>query len=291
MSSVTAKHNRYAEIFKHYKVLYFPTCLLLQKVTKCYSEMSMLIMSGHSYNLVDDMLDLLRYLTPNFREIAKAYRDSRILYFLGDWKNDKLQCRKMLHSIMSRLGYICELTSAAERRRIYLAIKDMAAAWTDVEKVLGGDSRTRSFPHDRYTNKHFRCENPSTWRQAMAKSILLLDATNVYNNPDTCLILFCYKRIRNAFVQEIERMERKQFCRTTFDPEKLQCVHNDDIPIACANCTQMTDCFGHGEGTRKIIRTSIRKQIHREREGNKLLTAEDLGPLGVPESLEVMNDE
>lgn len=258
---MTAIGSDYTNILKSHKILYMPSCLVVEMMTKLYSQVSTINLSGSLHNLVPDLLILLRRMSLNLRATAEAYRQNRIRFFIGDWKDDKKRARKLFYNLMSRLGYMAELFGAAEKGLLYKAIEEMTEEWTVLDQIMEEKcneslERDMSSSHTRY----FRSDSPNNWQQVMAKTILALGDDEELEDPDTYLILLCYNRIRLSLLKVVEELQKKNSTPKKLSREKVLCVSREDISISCPKCTLMTECIREGEaGTTDVIRRGYAK--------------------------------
>lgn len=237
----TAVKSDYVDIIRNKKILYMPSCLVVEMMTKLYSQVSLINLSGNLHSVVPDLLILLRRLNRNLHATAEAYRDARIKFFIGDWREDKLRARRLFFNLMSRLGYLSELVGAVERRLIYKTIEDMGNEWALLDRIMESRCAETGTGKSCGTCRYFRCQDPKGWRQVMANVVLYLDAVTEYPDDDTYLLLLCYKRIRTQLLQEIGSAESKTGAARKFSPERILCVSDEDFPITCPNCSCLTD--------------------------------------------------
>lgn len=234
-------HSEYAGILKSFKILYMPSCLIIEMMTKLYSQVSMINISGNIHSVIPDLLILLRRLNRNLHCTAEAYQESRIKFFIGDWKNDKLRARKLFFNLMSRLGYLSELVGTVERHLMFKAIEDMGRRWGALDRIMEEKCREESFKSSCDICRYFRSDSQNSWQQTMAKILISLDRGAEYDDPETYLILLCYKRIKTQLLREIAAIENKQGVGGTFSPDRILCISEEDLPITCPNCMLMTE--------------------------------------------------
>lgn len=234
-------HSKYAGILKNLKILYMPSCLIIEMMTKLYSQVSMINLSGDIHAVVPDLLILLRRMNLNLNTTAEAYREDRIKFFIGDWKDDKLRARKLFFNLMSRLGYLSELVGKVERQLLFKAIEEMGHAWTSLDRIMEEKCRESEFKPGCGGCQYFRSESQTAWQQIMANILISLDKMADYDDPATYLILLCYKRIKTQLLREIAAIETKQGVSQKFSPDKILCVSDEDLPITCPNCMLMTE--------------------------------------------------
>lgn len=248
---MAAIRSGYANILNENRIQYMPSCLIVEMMTKLYSQVSTINISGNVHNVVPDLLILLRRLTFNLKTTADAYQESRIKFFIGDWKQDKLRARKLFFNLMSRLGYMSELLGAVEKKLLFKAIEEMTAEWTSLDQIMENKCRERRCAADCDTCRYFRSDSPNGWHGIMAKNILDLDSRADYGSV-THLLLVCYDRVRRSLLQAIEEVERKTGATGKFAPEKILSVSNEEVPISCPTCSVMTDTIR--KGNTEIIR-------------------------------------
>lgn len=250
---MAAARSSYAEILNDCKIMYMPSCLIVEMMTKLYSQVSKVNLSGVVQHIVPDLVILLRRLTQNLRATADAYQAERIRFFIGDWKSDKLRARRLFFNLMSRLGYLCDLFGSVDRKILFESIEEMTAEWTALDKIMEEKCGKGTCMADCCSCRYFRSDSVDNWQAVMGKTILELDATAEYPNAETYLILLCYERVGKAFVNAIETLQRRKAETKRFSPKRILCVSNDDVFVSCPKCGMMTETFrrGNTEAIRK----------------------------------------
>ncbi len=270
MSSTTVQSNQYVAVLDNNTVLYVPSCLLVQLLARSCSQMSMINMAGDIRTVVSDMNALQEQLAAAFLAMQRALTQSQAKFFPGDWKRDKQEARALLYKIITRIAYICEIVGAEDRKRILAVAKRMTETWANLVRVM--DMRCREAGGTTMLecrqNRYYRSEKPATGTTDMARLIKSLHTATEYPTPETRLLLVCYKRVRQALIGAIGELERKSSAPQRFNPEKILCVFDNDLPITCPNCTRMTGASS--SKTRTAIRSSYlrrhREDTHRRRE-------------------------
>lgn len=243
---MTAIRSNYADILNDCKILYMPSCLVVEMMTKLYSQVSVISMSGSVQNVVPDLLILLRRLTHGLKATADAYENERIRFFIGDWKDDKLRARKLFFNMMSRLGYLSELLGAVDKNLLYKSIEEMTAQWAALDRIMEEKCDKGKCQSSCHLCRYFRSDSPENWQMIMAKIILELDATAEYPDADTYLILLCYDRIGKAFTKAIDTLQRRSSVVRRFSSSRILCVSGEELPINCLKCGQMARSFRQG---------------------------------------------
>lgn len=282
----TRTERGYADVLAGNRILCIPSCIVVQLIARCFSEISMVNMAGERSRMAPDTASLVRGLAGNFDAARRAHADPSVHFFPGDWRNDKSRARRLLYDVMSAIGYMAELVGQADRETMYGAVRVLVDAWTELEKLLDEKIalRRRQGGPNKCGSIYFRNENADTWKSAMANAILELHGDSVYSSPEDVLLLVCYRRVRGALLQGIEAMERKTWAVKRFPQDKIVCAFDDDLPITCPTCTRMTDTVR--KSTRKTIRTGYLKQNHRrETERGQTRVTRTAGALPLPPSL------
>ena len=243
--------NDYVTILNTKRILHMPSCLIVEMMTRLYSQVSRISLVDDPHFAVPDLTVMLHRLTQNLKTTSAALLMGRIKFFIGDWRDDKLRARKLFFNLMSRLGYIAQLLGHGERDRLYRAVEDISSAWAELDTIMEKKSAEKHGHCHIDTCIFFRSEHPAIWQQSMANSILLLHADADYSEPETYLILLCYKRIRTALLRTIDVIERKHCVAKKFSPERILCVSNEDFPISCPTCSLMTESLR--EGTNEVV--------------------------------------
>lgn len=265
-------YNTYARILQTNKILYMPSCLIVEMLTKLYSQVAVINLSEHAHHVVPDLMVLLGRMTDNITATSDAYSQGRIQYFIGDWKDDKVRARKLFFNIMSRLGYISELLGDRERKLLYSCIEDMTEVWAELDQIVSEKRGHGDSPDNCTTCQYFRSDHPTQWQKVMANIVLnLADEADSLKNPDTYLLIVCYKRIKTVLTRTIKEVERKSNTKGRFSPEKILFVSNEEIPISCPKCTIMTDALRNG--TSDVIHQEYAQKSAARRPGARKLEA------------------
>ncbi len=247
MSNITRSYikSSYDRLLAENNILYMPSCLIVEMMTKLYSEMTLINLSGKLHNLVPDLIVLLKRLSRDLRVTAEAYRDARIRFFIGNWQEDKVRARKLFFNLMSRLGYMSRMIDNVDKRLIFHAIDELTNAWTDLDHLLEDQLATQTSPPLSSDARDFRQSSPDHWCEAMAEIILELDATIPNQEANTYLILLCYPHVKTSVLHAIDNLQRKRPLHHRFAPERILCVSNEELPMTCPTCALMTDCLRH----------------------------------------------
>ncbi len=244
MSDIKSSYDR---LLAENHFLYMPSCIIVEMMTKLYSEVALINLSGKLHNLVPDLLILLKRLNRDLKVTNKAYRDTRIRFFIGNWREDKLRARKLFFNLMSRLGYMSRMIDSVEKHLIFHAIDEMTHSWTALDNLLEAQLATQTNGQPRNT-RDFRRNSPDHWCEAMAETILDLDATIPQQEAGTYLILLCYDHVKTAVLHAIQTLERKRGLTTHFSPNRILCISHEDLHITCPTCALMTDSLRqHGD--------------------------------------------
>ncbi|MCC8189380.1 MAG: hypothetical protein LIP77_01920, partial [Planctomycetes bacterium] len=226
-------NNNFAAIMKRCTVLYMPSCLIVEMMTRLYSQISMVDPASNLTNIMPDLLVLLRRLNYNLRCTVEAYRESRIKYILGDWVDDKVRSRRIFFNLMSKLGYMSELVSPVQKRFLLQAIEETGRAWSDLDKTMEQRCQESKCQRQCGQCRYFRNEHPGTWQQIMANILASLDKSG--GDPDTYFLVLCYKRIKQQLLHEIDAIE------PNFPAERILCVSEEDLPVTCPKCVLIRD--------------------------------------------------
>jgi hypothetical protein len=237
-------------------------------LTRLYSRVATINLSGDMHAIVPDLLIYLRRLNLNLKTTAEAYDNTRVRFFIGDWKDDRLKARRIFFHLMSRLGYLSELVGTVERRLIYKAVEEMGNEWSNLDRIMDARSSETRIAGCCGTCRYFRSQDPRGWAQIMANVVLYLDSVTGELDPDTYLILLCYNRIRVRLLQEIEGIQTRSGARVKFNPDKIICISEEDIPVTCPNCSRLTDDANVRSETRvRATRTFDARSQTQAREG------------------------
>lgn len=234
------RNNNYRHILETRKILYMPSCIIVEMMTRLYSQVSRVDLTDNPHAAVPDLLIMLRRLNGNLNCTSEAYRESRIKFFIGDWQDDKKRARKLFFNLMARLGYICESLGEVERRLLRETIDRMGREWNELDRVMENKCKESECQRRCGTCRHFRDENPDTWRRIMADTLVSLDDAAECRDPSTILILLCYKRMKAKLLQEVSLMKSRFGKATGFLADRIHCISDDELPITCPSCALMT---------------------------------------------------
>ncbi len=263
---MTAIRSKYVNILNENKILYMPSCLVVEMMTRLYSQVSLINLSTSMHNVMPDLLILLRRLTHNLRTTATAYREERIRFFIGDWKTDKLRARKLFFNLMSRLGYMCQLLGPVDRNLLYKAIEEMSNEWNSLDAIMEQKCEASRCLYNCAACRYFRPDSAENWQAVMAKTILELDEETEYPDDETYLVLLCYERIRSSVLNAIHTLLRRTSGIRQFEAKRILCVSNEDLPITCPKCGRTTEILRRG--TTDIIRKDYANALPESRRGS-----------------------
>ena len=236
---MTRLRNDYANTLTEKRILYMPSCIIVEMLTKLYGQVATINLSGNLHNVTPDLLILLRRMQHNLRVTAEAYEQSRIRFFLGDWRDDKLRARKLFFNIMSRLGYVSELLEHVERNMLFAAIEGMTAEWTALDRIMDAKAEGDGGGGACAACRYFRDCNTETWKQTMADIVLGLDGEADYGEADH-LILLCYGRVKQFLLSAIKDIERRNGTPGKFNPDRIAVVSKENVRMSCPKCSAMT---------------------------------------------------
>lgn len=256
---MTHLRNDYANILTEKRILYVPSCLIVEMLTKLYSQVATINLSGSLHNVTPDLLILLRRMRHNLRVTAEAYEQGRIRFFIGDWSDDKLRARKLFFNIMSSLGYISELLERVERNMLFTAIEGVTAEWTSLDRLMDTMAEERKCQAGDVCGAFCHCGSDA-WRQAMADSLAAIHDTTDYNSVD-CLILLCHNRAKRQLVFAVEDALREAGSADRFNRDRILSVSRESMPAVCQKCSGPE----HAEdasppSARGLSRTSVRRK-------------------------------
>lgn len=229
---MTVINSEYADILKKNRILYVPSCIVIEMLNRLYSQVSMIDLSGNLRGLVPDLLVLVQRLNLNLRSTGEAYRESRIKFFIGDWNHDKRRARKLFFNLMSRLGYLGELVGKSEKELLYKAIEDMGREWGKLDRIM--ERKCRNSECQRQCGS---CRDlPEYWQQMMANTLLSLEDPESGEDAGSYLFLLCYKRIKDQLLKDIDELETRRGSAAKFPPERVLCISEEDLPLTCHRC-------------------------------------------------------
>ncbi len=238
---MTTAQTAYADILATKRILYLPSCVVVEMMAHLYSEIFAINKAGAMNKHVPEILQRLRTMRENLRATAEAYGKAHISLFIGDWKEDKLRARRLFFNIMSQLGFLAGMVGYEERNLLYDAIEGMTKEWVELDRVM--DARaTRKDCHT--ICRYFRNRKPDSWKQTMANIILTLDEEAEYREDDDHLILICFERMKILLLATIGDLERRKGTPGKFNPDRLIAVSDQEVQFSCPTCLELTDSLG-----------------------------------------------
>lgn len=234
--------SSYANYVQNYRILYIPTCVIIEMMTRVYSQISQVNPTDSVSTPTKQLLSLIHRFLFDIRCTSKAYQDKRIKFFIGDWRDDKYRAEKIFTNLMSRLRYLASRLDSESRGQLLDSTRALNYEWDGLGRILAmrstGDDDE---PGERVACRYFRSLNASCWQQIMANIVLTLDNRAEYEETDSYLLLLCYARVRNRILRKIAEIETKMGISDKFNPDKILCVSDEDIPISCPSCMKMTE--------------------------------------------------
>lgn len=239
---MTPEQNAYAEILLTKKILYMPSCVVVEMMAKLYSQIFAINKAGVMNGSVPELLRLLRRMRANLRATAEAYGNAHIRFFVSEWKDDRLRARKIVINTMAHLRFLAGMIAYEERGQIQEAIEGMTSAWTELDRVMDAKAgRKNSDTVCRY----FCNRAPENWKVAMANNVLTLEEDEGNQAEDSgCLVLICFGKIKRSLVTAIEAIERRQGHPGRFNPDRILAVSDEDVLFSCPTCLEMAGSVG-----------------------------------------------
>lgn len=238
---LTGNNNNYGHILRTRRILYMPSCLIVEMMMRLYSQVSTISPGDNPHVVVPDLLVLLRRLSRNMRATIEAYGESRIKFFIGDWRDDRLRARRVLFNILSRLGHVSERLGTVERRMLLDGVERMNREWNDLNMVMEKRCQERACHQKCDTCRFFRSDSPNSWQRVMATTLLSLNDSVVYDDPSAILILLCYKRVKTQLLKEIERVKADTGRIGDFVGARIECMSDEELPLTCPTCSHMAE--------------------------------------------------
>ncbi len=232
--------GEFAALLKGRRIHYMPTCVIVEMMTRLYSDIFAIAHAGIMNRAVPTIVQRLGGMRDNLLATAAAYRAEATRFFTGDWREDKLRARRVFHNIMLQLKYCAGMIGREERRDLYDAVVGMTAEWIALDRVLDA-AAARKGGHR--ICRYFRNCKPDSWKQTMANVILTLDEDAEYGRGDS-LVLLCFERMKRLLLATIDGMERRRGTPGKFNPDRILAVSGEDVPFSCLTCLELTDSLG-----------------------------------------------
>ncbi len=262
---MTAVNSFYLSVLKNKRIVYMPTCLTIERMTKLYSHVSKIQSQADLARQLRGLLFLLYYFTYEVVATCEAYEESRIKFFVGDWKQDRNRARRLFLNLQVRLAYIGDQVDPASRSEILELSEKLGAAWDHMREILDMRSGPTTVQDSCSRCRYFRSTNTACWQQIMAKAVLSMGGLEDCRDRDSYLMLMCYNRVKAQLVREIDKLERKYNVNDKFPADKILCISDDDTATGCPNCMTMVDSMNkevHYD-TRRITKVATRRLGHR----------------------------
>lgn len=228
--------NDYATALSEKRILYVPSCVIVEMLAKLHEQMSAVNIAGSLHNVTPDLLILLRRMQRNVHVTAEAYDQGRIRYFIGDWNDDKRRARRLFFNIMSRLGYISELLEKVERSMLFAAIEGVTAEWAALDRLMDAKADERKCHAGGICNARCHCGDAS-WRQAMAESIAGHQDTPG-DAPADSLFLVCYNKAKWQLLAAVKDVMRYNGVSERLTSDRVLSVSKETAPLVCQKCTE-----------------------------------------------------
>ncbi|MCC8107816.1 MAG: hypothetical protein LIQ30_01960 [Planctomycetes bacterium] len=256
--------SHYARILQEKRIMYLPSCVVVEMMARLFSQVSQINLSGNLHNLMPDLLVLLRRMSTNLHATAESYRSDRIGFLVGSWKEDKLRARKLFFDLMSRLGYISELLGAVEKALLYRAIEEMSKEWAELDRLMEAKLRTRlvaSSPPSE-SARQLRPDSLDGWRSMLVATAADLQ-TRSAEEPDLCLVLLCSEKARRALIDVIKAAAPDNDVL----PDIIIAIHHQDASVSCPRCALLTEALQNSEPSEYRRSGSTSRKIRDSRRG------------------------
>lgn len=218
---MSAIADDYVKTLSSGKILYMPSCLVVEMMAKLYASVSSISICDDICRIAPDLMALLGRMTGCLAATSDAIREGRIRKLVGDWRADKARARRLFLGIMSRLGYLRELIGEHGRRVLRDSLEEMTAAWNELDRIIQDCARNGETLDACENCGTFRCEQACCWRNALTEIAADPDGTN----PDTAVLLICYGQVRTKVLR-----------LAPVKPERVVCIANDGRPLSCRSC-------------------------------------------------------
>jgi ferredoxin len=246
---MTRLRNDYADTLTENRILYVPSCLIVEMLTNLHGQVATINLSASLHNITPDLLILLRRMRTNLKVTADAYEQGRIRYFIGDWRDDKLRARKLFFNIMSSLGYITELLERVERNMLFSAIEGVTAEWTALDRLMDAMADERKCQAGGVCSAFCDCSS-AAWRRAMGQSLAAIHRTTDYSSVDF-LILLCHVKAKRQLVAAVEDALLEAGSEERPDPDRFLAVSREGMPMLCRKCAE-TACSEDLPGSTRL---------------------------------------
>lgn len=233
---MTHLRNDYAAMLTEKRILYVPSCMIVEMLTKLSAQIATINLSGSLHTVTPDLLILLRRMRDNLRVTADAYAESRIRHLIGDWSDDKRRARKLFFNIMSDLGYISELLERVERNMLFSAIEGVTAEWAALDRLVDAKAEERKSPAGGIRSAYCDCDDGG-WRREMARSLAALHGAMEYHGGGDSLIILCNARVARLLADAVGDELRGGEPASRFETERILSVSRDAHPGLCRKCS------------------------------------------------------
>lgn len=259
---MTAINSYYIALLKEKRIVYMPTCLVIERMARLYGFVAKVQSQVDLARQLKNILFLLRYFAHELRCTSEAYEESRIKFFVGDWKEDRLRSKKLFANLQARIAYFGDYTGSESKRELLEVSQRLGGEWERLNRILDGrcdlDAGGSGGGVGCGNTRYFRSTNSGCWQSIMARSVMSLGGLEECAGPGCYLMLLCYARIKAQIIREVEALQRKYNVTGKFPAEKILCVSDDDVSVSCPTCMTMVDSINrsHHYDTRRRTQTA-----------------------------------
>ncbi len=241
---MSASNSYYSALLKKKKIVYMPTCLVIERMTRLYSRISKIQSQMDLASQLKDVMTMLAYFRHDLKCTSAAYAESRIKFFVGDWKQDRLRAKKLFANLQARIAYFGDCVDQKAKARLLDLNEKLGEEWARLGDTLDSRCGSTLVQDSSNTCRYFRSTTPNSWQQVMARTLISLGGMEDCSGGDSYLLLLCYTRIKTQLLREIEQVEKKYNLDNKFPAGKILCVSDSDTNINCPRCMTMVECVG-----------------------------------------------
>lgn len=233
--------SNYSTLISRKKILHIPTCILLESMATAHGHLAQLL---DGKKITEDMLEftaqILQRVFVDIKSTRKALSSGDVNTFPGDWRGDRYKAAGIFSQLVMKANAIQQNSFSPYRQELEEILWGLKNIWEKLFMMLDGKYGQGTTPHASQTN-YFHGQDGNNWLTNMARTIMILNTATTYESEDTYLILLCFERIKTQVVDKIRELENKNFIRSKFDQDRIICVSDHKIALACPKCMKFTE--------------------------------------------------
>ncbi len=234
--------SNYSTLISKKKILNIPTCILLESMATAHGHLAQVL---NGQKVTEDMLEftshILQRALGDIKSTRKALSSGEVNTFPGDWRGDRYKAAGIFSHLIMKGNAIHKNSFAPYRQELEEVLWRLKDVWEKLFMMLDGKYGhciTRDQPGQ---SQYLHGQDGNNWLTNMAKTITSLNNAATYGTEETYLILLCFERIKTQVVEKVRELENKNFIRSRLDQNRIICVSDHKISLACPKCMKFTE--------------------------------------------------